>query len=138
VALGFTAPLWFDSGTAQAREVFPNDPHLLTDGAVVRYVRAHTEPGQRIFVLWAAADIYYLADRDPAVRYLWYRNIQTIPGALDEARRALSSSDPPALVVLENLPAGIDGSGRTGRILETRYRRVATVSGVPIYAPRAS
>jgi hypothetical protein len=138
VALGFTAPLWFDSGTAQAREVFPNDPHLLTDGAVVRYVRAHTEPGQRIFVLWAAADIYYLADRDPAVRYLWYRNIQTIPGALDEARRALSSSDPPALVVMENLPAGIDGSGRTGRILEHRYRRVATVSGVPIYAPRES
>jgi hypothetical protein len=67
---------------------------------------------------------------------MWYRNIQAIPGALDEARRALSSSDPPALVVMENLPAGIDGSGRTGRILEDRYRHVATVSGVPIYAPR--
>jgi hypothetical protein len=40
--------------------------------------------------------------------------------------------------VMENLPAGIDGSGRTGRILEHRYRRVATVSGVPIYAPRES
>jgi hypothetical protein len=99
-------------------------------------VRAHTEPGQRIFVLWAAADIYYLADRDPAVRYMWYRNIQTIPGALDEARRALRSSDPPALVVVVNLPGGIDRSGETTRILAERYRRVATVSGVPIYAPR--
>jgi len=136
VALGFTAPLWFDSGAAQARAVFPNDPHLRSDGAVVRYVRAHTRPGQRIFVLWAAADVYYLADRDPAVRYMWYRNIQAIPGALDEARRALRSSDPPALVVVENLPAGIDHTGATGRILEDRYRQVATVSGVPIYAPR--
>jgi len=103
---------------------------------VVRYVRSHTEPGQRIFVLWAAANVYYLADRDPAVRYMWYRNIQAIPGALDEARAALRSSDPPALVVVENLPAGIDRSGETGRILQDRYRRVAVVSGVPIYAPR--
>jgi Dolichyl-phosphate-mannose-protein mannosyltransferase len=136
VSLGFTAPLWFDSADAQARAVFPNDPHLLSDGAVVRYVRAHTEPGQRIFVLWAAADIYYLADRDPAVRYMWYRNLQAIPGALDEARRALTSSDPPALVVVVNLPGGIDRSGETTRILADRYRRVATLQGVPIYAPR--
>ena len=117
VALAFTAPLWFDSPDAQAREVFPNDPHLLTDAAVVRYVRAHTRPGQRIFVLWAAADIYYLADRDPAVRYMWYRNIQAIPGALGEARRALAGPDPPALVVVENLPGGIDQTGATARIL---------------------
>jgi Dolichyl-phosphate-mannose-protein mannosyltransferase len=136
VSLGFTAPLWLDSADAQARAVFPNDPHLLNDGAVVRYVRAHTRPGQRIFVLWAAADVYYLADRDPAVRYMWYRNIQAIPGALDEARRALRSSDPPALVVAENLPGGIDTTGATSRILDQRYRRVATVAGVPIYAPR--
>ena len=135
VALAFTAPLWFDSAAAQAREVFPNDPHLLSDGAVVRYVRAHSRPGQRIFVLWAAADVYYLADRDPAVRYMWYRNIQAIPGALGEARRALAGPDPPALVVVENLPGGIDHTGATARILQDRYRRVAVVSGVPIYAP---
>jgi 4-amino-4-deoxy-L-arabinose transferase-like glycosyltransferase len=136
VSLGFTAPLWFDSPAAQARAVFPHDPHLLSDGAVARYVRAHTGPGQRIFVLWAAADVYYLADRDPAVRYMWYRNIQAIPGALEEARDALRSSHPPALVVLENLPGGIDKSGETTRILAERYRRVATVSGVPVYVPR--
>ena len=134
--LAVTAPLWFDASAAQARAVFPNDPHLLTDGAVVDYVRAHTRPGQRIFVLWAAADIYYLADRAPAVRYMWYRNIQAIPGALAEARRALAGPRPPALVVEVNLPAGIDHSGATERILERRYRLAATVEGVPIYAPR--
>ena len=51
-----TAPLWFDSPNAQARNVFPGDPHLQTDAAVVRYIRAHTRPGQHIFVMWAAAD----------------------------------------------------------------------------------
>jgi hypothetical protein len=67
---------------------------------------------------------------------MWYRNIQAIPGALGEVRAALRGSDAPALVVMENLPAGIDRSGETGRILVERYRRVATVSGVPIYARR--
>jgi hypothetical protein len=135
-AIAVTAPLWFGSADAQARAVFPHDPHLRSDDAVVRYVRAHTQPDQPIFVLWAAADIYYLADRDPTVRHLWYRNIQTIPGALDEARTALVGPRPPALVIVENEPGGIDRSGATERILRDHYRQVAVVSGVPIYAPR--
>jgi 4-amino-4-deoxy-L-arabinose transferase-like glycosyltransferase len=132
-----TAPLWFDSGQAQARNVFPGDPHLRTDAAVVRYVRSHTRPGQRIFVMWAAADIYYLADRDPSLRYMWFRNIQAIPGALGQARRMLSGSHPPALVVEINSPASMDPSGRTQDILDSHYGLAAAVDGVPIYAPRA-
>jgi 4-amino-4-deoxy-L-arabinose transferase-like glycosyltransferase len=132
-----TAPLWFDSGDAQARAVFPDDPHLRTDAAVVRYVRAHTRPGQRIFVMWAAADIYYLSGRDPSLRYMWFRNIQAIPGALGQARRMLAGPHPPALVVAINSPGSMDASGQTQAILNSRYRVAATVEGVPIYAPRA-
>jgi len=131
-----TAPLWFDSPNAQARAIFPDDPHLQTDAAVVRYVRAHTRPGQRIFVMWAAADLYYLSGRDPSFRYMWFRNIQAIPGALGEARRMLAGTHPPALVVGINSPQSMDPSGRTQRILDTRFRKVATVAGAPIYAPR--
>jgi hypothetical protein len=131
-----TAPLWFDSGDAQARTIFPDDPHLRTDAAVVRYVRAHTRPGQRIFVMWAAADIYYLSDRDPSLRYMWFRNIQAIPGALAGARRMLAGPRPPALVVEINSPESMDPSGRTRSILSSRYRLAATVEGVPIYAPK--
>jgi 4-amino-4-deoxy-L-arabinose transferase-like glycosyltransferase len=131
-----TVPLWFDSPNAQARAVFPSDPHLRTDAAVVRYVRAHTGPNQRIFVMWAAADIYYLADRDPSLRYLWFRNIQAIPGALGEARRMLAGQRSPALVIEINSPGSMDPSGRVAAILADRYRLAATVGGVPIYAPR--
>ena len=132
-----TAPLFFDSANAQAKAVFPDDPHLRTDAAVVRYVRSHTDPGQRIFVMWAAADIYYLADRNPALRYMWFRNIQAIPGALGRARRMLAGPSPPALVVGVNSPGSMDASGATARILQHNFRRVATVAGVPIYAPRS-
>jgi 4-amino-4-deoxy-L-arabinose transferase-like glycosyltransferase len=132
-----TVPLWFGSPNAQARSLFPGDPHLRTDAAVVRYIRAHTDPHQRIFVMWAAADIYYLADRDPSLRYMWFRNIQAIPGALGQARRMLAGPQPPALVIGINSPASMDPSGRVAAILARRYRLAATVAGVPIYAPRS-
>jgi 4-amino-4-deoxy-L-arabinose transferase-like glycosyltransferase len=136
VTVAYTAPLWFDSPTAQAKTVFPSDPHLQTDAAVIRYVRAHTRPGQRIFVMWAAADIYYLSDREPSFRYMWFRNIQAIPAALGQARRMLSGPRPPALVVEIDSPGSMDPSGATARILASRYRLAATVEGVPVYAPR--
>ncbi len=137
VTVAVTVPLWFDAPAAQARNVFPSDPHLRTDAAVVRYIRAHTRAGQRIFVMWAAADLYYLADRDPSFRYMWFRNIQAIPGALGQARRMLAGPHPPALVIGINSPGSMDRTGATARILQRRYRRIATVAGVPVYAPRA-
>ena len=132
-----TVPLWFDSPNAQARAVFPGDPHLRNDAAVVRYVRSHTDPHERIFVMWAAADIYYVANRDPSLRYMWFRNIQAIPGALGEARRMLTGPRPPALVIEVNSPGSMDPTGRVAAILARRYRLAATVAGVPIYAPRS-
>ncbi len=133
--LAVTLPQWFRGPAGQARAVF-QDAHLAHDAAVVDYVRAHTRPGQRIFVMWAAADIYYLADREPAVRYMWYRNIQSIPGALREAQDALRGPHPPALVIRIHPPGMLDKSGISQRLLARDYRLVATVEGVPIYAPR--
>lgn len=130
-----TAPLWFASPSAQARSIWPHDPHLVHDRAVARYVRAHTAPGDKIFVVWGAASIYYLADRDPALRYLWLRNIQKLPGALAQARRLLAARVP-KLVVLAQKPSKVDKAGVTDRILRTEYERAARIDSVPIYRPR--
>jgi hypothetical protein len=131
-----TVPLWFESGEAQARAIWPRDHHLVHDGAVARYLRAHTRRGDEVMVVWAAASVYYLADRPPALRYLWLRNIQTIPGALAEARHALAQRRP-ALVAVVDPPSVADPQGVTGRILGAEYRQVAVVEGVPILRPRA-
>jgi len=130
-----TAPLWFASGTAQARTIWPHDPHLLHDGQRAAFVRAHTAPGQRILIIWAAADIYELADRPPAVPFLWYRNIQALPKARAAVRRALVERKP-ALVLEVQRPEAIDRSGATSRILRKDYRLVARVDGTPILRPR--
>ncbi len=131
----FTVPLWFDGARAQAKAIWPGDPHLQHDAAVVRYVRAHTRPDQSILVVWAAADVYYLSDRAPAIPYMWFRNIQAVPGALRDAHRALSERRA-ALVVESQSPGSADPSGRTREILASRYRRAAVVDGVPVLAPR--
>ena len=126
------APLWVAGPARQARLVFPHDPHLRTDAAVAAYVRAHTRPGKPIMVLWAAADVYYLADRPPVGRYLWFRNVQTIPGALAETQRALAGGKPNLVAVVQPLDS-LDRSGRTARLLRARYRLVADVEGVPVF-----
>jgi hypothetical protein len=132
-ALAFAAPLWFASGVAQAEAIWPRDPHLQSDKAVSAYVKLHTRPHQKIFVVWAAADVYYLADRPPAFPYLWYRNVQSIPGALPAAEKMLALRKP-ALVVAAQAPTAIDPSSLTTmRILRREYRMVAAVAGIPIY-----
>ncbi|HEU6445009.1 MAG TPA: glycosyltransferase family 39 protein [Gaiellaceae bacterium] len=126
-----TAPLWFAGGSAQAQEIWPKDGRLVHSEAVASYVRAHTTPHQKIFVLWAGADIYYLADRRPALPYMWYRNVESIDGALASAQRMLAARLP-ALVVLAQPPATIDPSGRTARILMRNYRLATIVEGMRI------
>lgn len=129
------APLWLESPREQAREIWPHDPHLLHDRAVADYVHAHARAREKVYVVWAAADVYYLADRRPAFKYLWFRNVQTIPHALRDARRMLRAKRP-ALVVVAQPPGSLDRSGETERILRRDYRPAARVEGVRIYRRR--
>jgi hypothetical protein len=130
-------PLWGATDAAQARAIWPSDGHLLSDGAVARYISHHSRPAQHIYVLWAAADLYYLADRRPMSPYLWLRNVQTIHGAVAGIRRELAAGRA-ELVVAEQPAALADPSGRTGAVLHRRYRLVAKIDGVAIYRLRDS
>ena len=129
-----TAPLWFASGRAQAKAVWPQDPHLVHGRAVATYVQRHTFWNDEVLVLWAAANQYYLADRKPALSYMWYRNIESIPGALKAVQKALADRRP-ALVVVVQPPGALDESGQTERVLRRNYVFAARVAGVPIYRP---
>ncbi len=140
VALGtvaLTIPLWFMTGNGQAQKLWPKDHHLLRDEAVAKYVKQHTKPNDRILVMWASASLYYLADREPALRWMWLRNLQTIKGAAAVAERVLANR-PPALVIRMQPANALDGTGRALAVLRREYRLVARVEGVPIYRPKKS
>ena len=137
VAVLFAVPLWGATDAAQARTIWPADRHLQSDAAVARYLESHSSPSQRIYVLWAAADLYYLADRAPMSRYLWLRNLQTIHGAVAGIRRQLAAGRA-ELVVGEQSPSIADASGQTAAVLRRRYRLVATIHNVAVYRFRGS
>jgi hypothetical protein len=136
LAILFAAPLWRATDVAQARAIWPRDAHVQSDATVANFLRDNTRPAQRIYVLWAAADLYYLADRRPTLPYLWLRNVQTIDGALAAVRRSLERRAA-ALVVVEQPPASVDPTGGIAATLVRDYRLKARLDGVAIYEPKS-
>jgi hypothetical protein len=134
--LALALPVAWATPNEQAKTIWPADPHLVHDAALARYVRAHTLPSERVLAVWADADLYYLADRRPAVRYLWSRNIASIPGALEAVRHALVTRRAELVVVVQP-PAKLDPSGRTAALLRREYRRVARAGGASIYRSKS-
>jgi hypothetical protein len=133
--VAFALQLSASSDVAQAKAIWPGDAHLLSDGAVARFLSRHSADRQSIYVVWAAADLYYIADRRPASPYLWLRNLQTIRGAAGEVQQMLGERKP-QLVVLEQLPGLVDPTGRTQALLARDYHPIARVAGVRILARR--
>jgi hypothetical protein len=101
---------------------------------VGRLIRERTDPGDRVLALWANAALGWHAQRASAYRYLWYRNIEFIPGARDDVRALFTGPAPPAMVAVYQPPRALDPGGTVERALAERYRLVATVDGVPLYA----
>jgi 4-amino-4-deoxy-L-arabinose transferase-like glycosyltransferase len=114
-----------------------HDSRVLGDGRVGAYLRAHTSPDQTIYALYADASLYFAADRRSPYPYLWYLGVQHIPGALGRLERVLEGPRAPRYVAIYQAPGMIDKGGTVQRILDARYRRVATVAGVPILRLRA-
>jgi 4-amino-4-deoxy-L-arabinose transferase-like glycosyltransferase len=131
-SLAAALPVAWATPARQAQAIWPRDPHLVHDAVLARYVRSHTRPDQRVLALWADADLYYLADRRPAVRYLWARNLAVIPGGLQAVHRALAARQA-TLVLVVQPPAKLDPSGRTRALLRRGYRRVARIGGAGVY-----
>jgi hypothetical protein len=136
VSLALALPVAFASPAKQAKEIWPHDPHLVHDGVLADYVRAHTYVQQPVLALWADADLYYLADRRPAIRFLWARNVAAVPGALGGVRWVLANRRAALVLVVQPLRK-LDPSGRTARLLYREYYRVATVRGVAVYRRRS-
>jgi 4-amino-4-deoxy-L-arabinose transferase-like glycosyltransferase len=135
-SLVLALPVALASPATQAREIWPQDPHLVHDAVLARYVRAHTRARERILAVWADADLYYLADRRPAIRYLWARNVAAVPGALAAVHHVLARRRA-ALVLLVQPLGTLDRSGWTARLLLRGYRRVARIAGVSVYRSKS-
>jgi 4-amino-4-deoxy-L-arabinose transferase-like glycosyltransferase len=129
-------PAYTADGTRERSLASTSDSRIVSDGAVGRYLHAHTGPGDTIYALYADAGLYLASGRRSPYPYLWFLGIAHIPGALQRLRDTLAGPRAPRYIAVYQQPQTIDKRGDIGRIVKTRYRHVATVDGVPIWRLR--
>jgi 4-amino-4-deoxy-L-arabinose transferase-like glycosyltransferase len=129
-------PAYTADGPRERSLASSSDSRIVTDGAVGRYLNAHTAAGDRIYALYADAGLYLASGRRAPYPYLWFLGIQHIPGALERLHDTLAGPAAPRYIAVYQQPRTIDKRGDVGRILMRRYRHVTTIEGVPIWRLR--
>ncbi|MDX6628885.1 MAG: hypothetical protein QOH00_1131 [Gaiellales bacterium] len=129
-------PAYTADGTRARSLASSSDSRIVKDGAVGRYLHAHTGPDDRVYALYADASLYLAAGRRSPYPYLWFLGIQHIPGALQRLRDTLAGPAAPRYIAVYQQPRTLDERGDIGRIMTRRYRHVTTIEGVPIWRLR--
>jgi hypothetical protein len=126
-------PVALDGMSQGAKErVVPYYGQFVRDERVAAEVDRQTRPGEPIYALDSEADLYFLANRPAAFKYLWAHPLEEVPGALAQLRALLAGKGRPELVVVFRSPQLVDRSGGISRILAKDYRFLETVSGTEI------
>jgi 4-amino-4-deoxy-L-arabinose transferase-like glycosyltransferase len=120
----------------RVRLVLPGEQLRLYDDDIAAYVRARTEPGERVLIVPPiGAPIQFLADRPPAYRYMWYRPAKSIPGAVPELRALVRDRTVRVVVVLAD-PAAVDPQGVTTALLRRNYEVVKSIGPTAVLVRR--
>jgi hypothetical protein len=137
VGVSFVAalPVYFASTPELASERSTNDPRVISAIGVGNEIARLTGRDDRIQVLWANAAVYWYADRIPATRYLWYRNIERIPGGRQGVVDAFVGPVPPAIAVGYQPVAALDIDGQIQAVLDARYDELV-IDGQPVWRLR--
>ncbi len=125
-------PVYFASTPELASARSTNDPRVISARPVGAAVAAATTPTDRVQVLWANAAVYWYADRIPATRYLWYRNIERIPGASAHVAAVFAGSNQPAIAVEYQPVDALNADGSIQQVLDAQYQS-STVDGIRIW-----
>jgi hypothetical protein len=138
VTVGFLA---FSLTTVLARPqalaaIIGYQPSVYAAAPIADYLRAHTDPTERIYVMYHEAGIYYLAERRPAARWLYQYELIFTPGAFDEqvARLADPATAPRYIVGAQPFNAnGYDPQWALRSVVTTHYTLETTIGGIPLY-----
>ena len=112
------------------------EPGVSAAAPVAAYLAANTAPTDTIYVAYDHADIYYLAQRRPAARWLHFRELRRTPGAFDEqvARLANPATAPRYIVGAQAFDRwDFDPAGTLRAIVARDYQLETTINDLPIY-----
>lgn len=114
----------------------PNYTSPSIGSAVADYIQAHTSANERIYVAYHRPELYYLAERRPAARWLYIRELGLTPGAFAEqvARIADPQTAPTYIIAVQPFDVyGIDEQGEFRAVVARDYTLETTIGGLPLY-----
>jgi hypothetical protein len=145
--VAWNAPLFFVTTPVGASEAIYTMEAFPESGAIGRYLREHTAPGEKVAVLGSEPQIYFLADRPAATGYLYmYPLTEPQPYArqMQEQMIAEVNRATPRYVVLVHNETSWAAAPRTDRFLldwlarfREGYTRVAVTEPVKSGVNRA-
>jgi hypothetical protein len=100
--------------------------------AAGEWLAAHRSPGDSLYVLCAAANLYAYAEMDPMYRYLWFDGVHQGRNARADLEALLAGDAPPTWVAKVDTVASCTSSKLVAESLDTRYRAVSTVEGITL------
>ena len=124
-------PSYTADGTRERSLASSSDSRIVHDGAVGRYLHAHTQPGDTIYAMYADASLYLASGRRSPYPYLWFLGIEHIPGALQRLRDTLAGPRAPRYIAVYQQPREIDKSHRPDSIKATLHRRYRPAERAP-------
>jgi hypothetical protein len=154
VAVAVAVPVAYLAVPAYGRD---NSSTQRAGRELAAYARAHTAPGARILVWGHLPEVYWKSDRPPATRFETTGFLTGLSGGRPPSRVGMQYAAPeawddfdadlrahPPELIFNLSPADIRNAKyfppakfpRFGNYLARDYRQVATVDGIPVYAPR--
>lgn len=112
------------------------EPGVSAAAPVAAYLATNTAPTDTVYVAYDHADIYYLAQRRPAARWLHFRELLWTPGAFDEqvARIADPATAPRYIVGAQAFDRfGFDVNGTLRALVARDYALETTIDDIPLY-----
>lgn len=108
------------------------DSRLTGDEEIAKWFEIHSQKGDQIYAMCASAALYGNISADPPFPYLWYLNIQEMPGVREQIAEMLNRSDSPEYVAMAQSASNCDSSGAAQRALDEHYHLVDEVSAIQI------
>ena len=145
LALALSAAPWYwlpGSPEAKARRLYPGNP-FPESARVATWLSEHTRPDDTVFVFGSEPEIYFLAQRRAASRYIYVYPLMTTFSDTPERQRSVLAelaAGPPAAVVTVTSPVSFLRQPATSPELflglrERLLRDYRPVARVPVQAP---
>lgn len=128
-------PFWFKSPKEISWLPFRRPGYLVAD-EVASYVSARTARDDPIYVAFAEAEIYYLADRRAAVPQLYWYELSASEKVFQQVTDSLRAREPAMVVWVNAPPASRMGVAEFRDLLEAGYAEDQRIGFVRVYRRR--